>query len=257
MSEYFRVLKRIERTQPDRDVPTTARVVGSSAHEGTSARERVADASPARPRALPAPPLVNFSRPEVAAAFVELFDNIRALGEGRPVRTLVFAGASGTESVRAVTAGLAAHVQGLGLRVLMAELADVGGRPILRSRGGAAEPHPGSGDPIPTDLGGKAAPAELMDWLEGAGSIADFIIIEGRPLAESIDAALLARACDGLVIVAQTEVTPRDALRGAAERARTIGCRTLGVVLHGQREHGPLWLRRLMGRHRSGSKEGI
>ncbi|HVN87202.1 MAG TPA: hypothetical protein VMW17_20410 [Candidatus Binatia bacterium] len=241
MSEYFRVLKRIEGTQPERDVPTTARVMNRNT------RDTATSTAVARPRPAAPSPRSTSRRDETSAAFVTLFDNIRALGEGQPVRTLVFAGASSAEAVRTVTTGLAAHVESVGLRVLMAELADVGGRPILRSRTRDADLHPGAGDEIPPDLGGKAAPAELTDWLEGAGTVADFIIIEGRPLAESIDAALLARACDGLVIIAQSEVTLREALRLAAQRAQTVGCRTLGVVLQSRRDRWPRWLRRFIG----------
>ena len=237
MSEYFRVLKRIEQGQPERDVPTTARVVNREAQEPI--------APTAQPRPLPTTLRVAAPRPETAAAFVTLFDSIRALGEKSPLRTLVFAGASSAESVRAVTVGLAAHIESLGLRVLLAELADIDGRPILRSRAPETVLHPGSGDPIPPDLGGKAAPTELTDWLEGAGNIADFVLIEGRPLAESIDSALLARACDGLVIVAQSEATLREALRMAAERAQKVGCRTLGLVVRSRQHPRPQWLRRL------------
>jgi Mrp family chromosome partitioning ATPase len=56
---------------------------------------------------------------------------------------------------------------------------------------------------------------------------------------------LLARACDGLVIVAQSEVTHREALQLAAERARVVGCRTLGVVMHATKAPIPRWMRRV------------
>jgi hypothetical protein len=245
MSEYFRVLKRIERNEPEIDVP------GSDRPDAAQRHDQAPPASHALRRPVTAVPAANLTRSDTAAAFATLFDNIRALAGESPVRHLVFAGVSAAESVRNVTTGLAAHIERRGLRVLMAELTNWSGRPILRSRNAGTTAHAnGEGDPMPLDLGGTAAHVELADWLQGAECMADFIVIEGRPLAESIDSALLARACDGLVIVAQTEVTLRDALQVAAERAHAVGCRTLGIVLNGTRDHLPPWVRRFVGAHR-------
>ncbi|MFQ5667102.1 MAG: hypothetical protein ACE5I7_11800 [Candidatus Binatia bacterium] len=156
-------------------------------------------------------------------------------------------GASGIEPVEAVTAGFAAHIEGLGLDVLRAELATWNGRPILRRRTCEADALPSAGDPLPLDLGVPAAQVELTDWLEGATRTADVTIIEAPSLSESVDAALLARACSGLVIVAQTAVTRRDTLELAAERARQVGCRTFGVVMYGSEKRVPAWVRHLLG----------
>lgn len=101
--------------------------------------------------------------------------------------------------------------------------------------------------PLTVDLNGSAAPGELSAWLDGAAVDSDLVLLEAPPLADSIDAALLACACDGLVIVADAEVTPRSALQVAAERAQVAGCRTLGVVMNGAKERMPSWMRRLFG----------
>jgi hypothetical protein len=170
-----------------------------------------------------------------------LFDNIRALASGRATRVLVFAGAAATDSVCAVTEGLARHAQRHGMSVFIAELTRIGSGPTLVSR------MPSPPQPLTIDLDGGAAPGELNAWVSDAAGDGDLVILEAPPLADSIDAALLACACDGLVIVADTEVTPRGALQVAAERARVAGCRTLGVVMNGTKEQLPSWMRRLFG----------
>jgi hypothetical protein len=97
------------------------------------------------------------------------------------------------------------------------------------------------------DLDAGLTPDALGAWIDRVAPHSDLVIVTGPPLATSIDAALLACACDGLVIVAESEVTERAALQVAAERARIAGCKTLGVVMHGAKDRMPGWLRRLMG----------
>ena len=83
MSEYFRVLKRIEGDQPDIEVqPASA---AGAARPGDQ---------PLSPPAPPQPaPIAASLTADARVAFVRLFDNIRTLANGNAVRTLVFAGA--------------------------------------------------------------------------------------------------------------------------------------------------------------------
>jgi Mrp family chromosome partitioning ATPase len=184
-----------------------------------------------------------------------LFDNIRALASGQATRTLVFAGATSTDSVHAVAEGLARHAQRRGITVFVAELIHTDSGPAMLVARMAAEPY----ETIPAlaiDLNGSAVPSELNAWLDRTAASSDLVLLEAAPLADSIDAALLACACDGLVIVADAEVTPRSALQVAAERAQITGCRTLGVVLNGTKEHLPGWMRRLFGNADRGPSRG-
>ena len=103
------------------------------------------------------------------------------------------------------------------------------------------------GDEINLDRGTTTAGVE--SWIGRVASGVELVILEAPPLDESIDAALLSSASDGLVIVAEPEVTERATLQAAAERARAAGCHTLGVVLSGRRQHMPAWLRRFMNGH--------
>ncbi|MBX3025247.1 hypothetical protein KF840_10085 [bacterium] len=98
--------------------------------------------------------------------------------------------------------------------------------PLLRARDGDAAP-------LPLPLDGPELGAALRAWLD-AQPPAPLRLIEAPPLQRSLDAVLLAGACDGLLLVAETGVTTRAALRAAAERAREGGCVTVGVVLTGR-----------------------
>jgi len=171
-----------------------------------------------------------------------LLDKMRALGSGQSSRTFVFAGAAPSDSVHSVSDDLARHAEGFGMHVLIAQLfVHEGGHKLV-----AVGPIAHDANRTATiDLHGPAAPDELNAWVDRVTSTHDLVVLEGPPLSESIDAALLACACDGLVIVADAEVTPRAALQAAAERAQTAGCRTLGVVMSGTKEHLPGWVRRL------------
>jgi hypothetical protein len=237
MSEYFRVLKRIEGDQPDIEVqPASA---AGAARPGDQ---------PLSPPAPPQPaPIAASLTADARVAFVRLFDNIRTLANGNAVRTLVFAGASAGEPVRAVIAGLSAHVKERGLTVLTAELGHWSGRTILRSHSlDAADSKERGAAPTPLELGPPARSVDAADWVQEAERVADLVLIEGLPLEQSIDSALLARTCDGLVIVATTGITARDALAVAAQRAQTVGCRAFGLVLHSSRDRAPRWLQRFV-----------
>lgn len=241
MSEYFRALNRLDkqRPEPQRSGPRLA-----------AAQRPIPEPPPPAPEPAPRPHEILHPLPvsrREASAFGKLLDNIRVLTHGRPTRTLVFAGASDADSARAVVANLATQAQRQGLTVAMAQLAATDGQPLLQQHPETTEFVPGM--PVHVDLRTAAGSSDAANWLERGSRSADLILIEGPPLSYSLDSVLLARACDGLVLVAETEVTTREALQLAADRARGAGCRTLGVVMHGTKERLPTWLRELLGDH--------
>ena len=236
MSEYFRVLKRIEQDRTGSRRPHDRRAAAVAAEYEVQTALPLATTRPVD--TLPSTPL----SPQAAAEFAVLFENLRTRVKGQQLHSLVFAGVSAGQSVRAVTTGLAQHVEQLGLSVYLAELTEETGRALL-------QPHTEElreGAPLPLDLRGRTWSSDFTNWLHGTATDPYLTIIEGRPLGSSIDAALLARACDGLVLVAQMEVTLRVALQVAAERARAVGCPILGLVMYGRHEHLPQWLRRIV-----------
>lgn len=95
----------------------------------------------------------------------------------------------------------------------------------------------------------NAGSPELVSWLDEARSQHDVVIIEAPPLGLSVDAAVVARACDGLILIVEPRVTTSAALLASVERADAVGCRILGVVTQGKTETLPAWLRQLINRH--------
>jgi hypothetical protein len=182
-----------------------------------------------------------------APGFTSLLDRLRAhAAQGMPARALVFAAPTTSASPGLVMEGLAAQAEHLGLRVVRGELHGACNRSKPARLALTAE--------RPNRCGLNVAPrpaaldAEVQAWL-GQHRDADLVLIEGPPLLDSIDAALVARACDGLILVAERGVTERSAVRDAASRARISGCALLGVVVTGARLSMPGWVRRLLGAH--------
>jgi Mrp family chromosome partitioning ATPase len=241
MSEYFRVLRRLELEWPTLREPASSAETPACSQTAPRARARSTDPAAANlPVHLPA----TFADP----AYVTLYDNIRATANGRATRSLVFAGATAGNAVRAVVQGLAAHVQRLNQRVLMAELVADHGPPLLRTRTDGTDVPLGGTESLSLDLRSHACTDAVRAWLAG-NSEADLVLIEADPLARSLDAAMLACGCDGLIIVAAAGVTSRKDLQVAAERARAVDCRPLGLVVHGHAQRTPSWLRRIPGQH--------
>lgn len=233
MSEYLQVLKRVESERGGAATqPTPLKPVRRGRRPTAGARvDAVADKTGAA--------LIGASR-----AFATLLDNVRAAGQEHPVRHVVFAAASGSNATSAVTDGMAAHARRAGFAVVCAEILETAGRSMLRHR--VRDDQKVGTLPLVLDLYGPRWPQEFTDWLGRAASETSIVIIQGPSLAHSLDAALLSRACDGLVIVAELEVTTREALSVASERARSTGCRVLGVALTGAQDRMPRWLRSLL-----------
>ena len=91
-----------------------------------------------------------------------------------------------------------------------------------------------------------AMSGQFEAWIREVAPWADLVILEAPPLSVSVDGALLACASDGLMIVAERDVTGRAVLATAAERARVTGCRTLGIVMTGNPEPLPGWMQKIM-----------
>ena len=178
------------------------------------------------------------SHPGIAS----LLDAIRLISNGRESRIVVFCGASSAESVALLADALANQAERGGMRTLLATLTRTPSGSVI-----APVAHGAADIALPVDLDLGTSTEVIGAWAQQLGTGTDLVVITGPPLATSIDAALLACASDGLVIVAESEVTDRTALQTAAERARAAGCKTLGVVMYGSKDRLPGWLRRLVG----------
>jgi Mrp family chromosome partitioning ATPase len=263
VSNYFQTLKRLEREQArDQALETRPRPQIEPVAPQQAPVEAVDIPRMPAPEVIEQPAVVD---ERVVGGFSALFDNLRALGNGAPVRSIVIAGATNGESVERVSTGLAGEMARNNNAVLVAELYRAGGQPMLRVRmatptekseagryGVAArrrvEPSAASAElPKPTRLELRGGPVSdtLKGWLEQAHLSHDVVIVQAPPLGLSVDAAMVARACDGMILVVEARTTPRDALRESIERADTVGCQILGMVIEGRPEWRPLWLRKL------------
>lgn len=84
--------------------------------------------------------------------------------------------------------------------------------------------------PNPAELLSSRRMAELVEALKG---MAEIVLFDTPPLLVFADAALLARACDGTILVARARTTRAGALRQARAQLYQAGIRLLGVVLNG------------------------
>jgi hypothetical protein len=155
------------------------------------------------------------------------------------------------ESCRRVADGLANEVIRNRMTAAIAELSRAQTRPTLRMRmtsSAAAAAEPVTASKVQLDLRSGPLPSDLIEWLKEARARHDVVIVEAPPLGLSVDAAVVARACDGLVLVVEPRTTASSALLASIERAEAVGCRILGIVSQGTDEKLPKWLRQIFNR---------
>ena len=173
---------------------------------------------------------------------------IRATGSNREL--IRYTGKwSGGFTVDSVVSGLGEFVERKGETVLVARLREAGGQSTLTCMYPAEAGRTAGKSEVSLrfDLRAPAARDVLTQWREQVLPGAGLTFFLAPPLRESLDAALLASLCDGLIMVAVAAETPRTALAAAAERLRLVNAATLGVVVNDGRETNPAWLRRLLG----------
>jgi len=254
MSNYFQTLKRLESaTAQDRAAPEPT-VVRIETVERTNAPQAP---TPIQARVLvptpkPTPPVVareSVFEERLVGGFSSLFDNLRVLGNGVPLGAVVIAGASDFESTKRVADGLANEVIRNRLAASVAELSRAQSQPSLRMRM-TSSPMVAHADNAVVHVNTRSTSGspELATWLQEARSNHDVVIIEAPPLGLSVDAAVVARSCDGLILVVEPRATTSAALLASVERADAVGCRILGIVTQGKHERLPPWLRQIITR---------
>jgi tyrosine-protein kinase len=87
----------------------------------------------------------------------------------------------------------------------------------------------GSVPPNPSELLTSKTMGQILDRLNTAF---DLIVIDTPPLLTVTDAAALAPAMDGVILVAKPGSTKLSAFRQSLEQLRAVGARVLGVVLN-------------------------
>ena len=81
-------------------------------------------------------------------------------------------------------------------------------------------------------------PAELLGsekfekLIEKAREQYDYIIIDCPPLGSVIDAVLVAKVCDGAIILIETDNVSYKVVQGVKKQLETGGCKILGAILN-------------------------
>lgn len=194
------------------------------------------------------------------SAFSECFrtlrTNLQFSGFDRPLRTILVTSPQPTEGKSTVVANLGVVLAQAGRRVIVVDT-DLR-RPILHhifdkeNDWGLTGALFGEGTRtddglLPTEVENllflpsgplPPNPSEILgsqrmgDFLSHLQEQADVILLDSPPLLTMADASVLAARVDGVVLVADSGKTRREALKKAAEMLRRVGARILGVALN-------------------------
>lgn len=89
----------------------------------------------------------------------------------------------------------------------------------------------------PAELLAKGRIRAVIDALKPDYS---YLLLDTPPVSDFTDASILARECDGAVMVVRLELAPRNAVEQAIVQMRSLGANLLGAFLVGSRTEGPL-----------------
>ena len=197
-----------------------------------------------------------------AEAFRQLRTNLQFVDIDHPVKSIVITSSIPQEGKSTTTANLAITLAQAGLKVVLVE-ADlrrpklmqylgvegaVGVTSVLIGRvslDDALQPW-GNGSlmvlpsgptpPNPSELLGSQGMAELIAALEAR---ADIVLVDAPPLLPVTDAAVLAKICDGALLIVRHGVTSREQVSRAVESLRVVDAHLIGNVLNMAPAKGP------------------
>jgi succinoglycan biosynthesis transport protein ExoP len=201
-------------------------------------------------------PTLLYPRSRGAEAFRTLRTNLDFAHVDGPVRTILVSSAGQSEGKTTVSANLAIALAQSGRSTLLVDADlrvpelhdyfqltnDQGLTSLLRDENLSVDAvareteaprlHVVTSGPVPPN------PAELLGSLrmraviERLKNAADVVVFDSPPLSAVTDAAILATAVDGTLLVVDARRTRRDMARGGAEALKRVGARVLGVVLN-------------------------
>ena len=247
MSKYFQALNRI--SQQSKTVAEPPAEEKPAQKRQTPARASAAD-----------PPIVHetllgdLPSAKRDLAYSSLLDSLRAVPSDTKVPCVVLAGVSRRSPSRRVLKGLLTQAENQAIRLLTLEMAFDGGRRHLKEMSletleqsqQILLPGQSNSDDSPRfTQRSTASGSQVEQWLQRIDSEFDLALIQAPPLRDSVEAALLARETDGLMLIAENLVDSHVDLVKATEKARDAGCALRGVVLVGSKEWLPSWLGRL------------
>ena len=195
---------------------------------------------------------------EMPREYRGLREKLLVAGGGKPLKTLVFAGCEGGEGGSEVVRDFAGALASSGLNVLLVDSegpAEAGEhapdleeavsrrRSLSASSWGKGKLTVVQSPAARADKERLFGSPEFASWLDVQHGTYDYVLLDAPPLLQSADATLMGRLCDGVVIMVQAEVTPRQALAEAREQLERAGVNVVGVVLNGVRNPVPKLLR--------------
>lgn len=83
--------------------------------------------------------------------------------------------------------------------------------------------------PNPSELLEQASFEALMEFTR---SFYDYVLVDTPPVGSLIDAAVVAKHCDGAILVIESELVSRRVAEKAKDQLEKSGCRVLGAVLN-------------------------
>jgi len=200
------------------------------------------------------PVVVRSPRSAAAEAYRALRTNLQFSSLDRELKTILVTSAGDGDGKTTVAANLGVAMAESGKRVLLVDcdlrrpgLHEVFGLPVVPGLSNALLGESGelpvstttvaglsvltAGDrpPNPAEL---VASARLTRLLARVREEYDYVIIDSPPAGLVADAAVLASAADGVIMVVSAGRTKRDAARRAKEQLERVGARLLGVVLN-------------------------
>ncbi len=184
-------------------------------------------------------------------AHATLLDAMRTVAGKSQTPSVVVAGIASNAPASSVVEGVVDQAALRGVRLQIGDVVVTQSHRTLSIRQDhAAAPEPIDDDnsldsSLSLELTAPSAQETLKSWFDTAGSGFDLLIVAAPPILSSVDALLVARACDGLVLVAEPLTTLREEFEIAVERARASGCRMLGLVMNENRDWLPGFLSRL------------
>ena len=187
-------------------------------------------------------------------AFRMLSTNVRCAGVGDSVRTLLVTGVGSAGGKTTTAANLAVALAQAGLTVTVVD-ADLR-RPRQHRLFGLDTQSGLTRSLVEGDMDGRLQPSQverlsilpagerppnppgllgsprLQDILDDLAKKADVVIVDSPPVLPVTDAAILAQAVDGVLLVIEAGETTQDAARQATESLQQVGAHLIGVVLN-------------------------
>jgi capsular exopolysaccharide synthesis family protein len=217
------------------------------------------------PAPVPAPVVAPRLVPgETLTEYAALRERLLVTANGTPLRALVFAGCHGGEGSTRVVRDFGETLAGSGLNVLLVDgdLRTAGLTTSTAARGADLLELVDKKRSLPPTPWGKGkltvvpsprAPhpdkerflrdPEFSSWLDVQRSHYDYVLLDAPPLLRFADGTLIARLCDGVILVVRAEVTERDAVARAKEQLERAGVKVVGAILNRMRNPVPAWLR--------------